>query len=184
MTTAKERGTHNWVPRSACPQGHPYSPENTYVDKHGYKHCRTCRRERMQGRRTPGVGQGGHNKAKTCCPQGHEYTSENTAIYRGRRACRTCARANNAIQIIKKYGITAEQYEAMFTAQEGKCAVCRVELMARPDIDHDHKCCSGAKACGKCVRGLLCRDCNIGISRFEDDPVLLRAAAEYLDQHA
>lgn len=27
-----------------CPSGHPYSPENTYVAKTGWRSCRACRR--------------------------------------------------------------------------------------------------------------------------------------------
>jgi hypothetical protein len=29
-----------------CPQGHPYSPENTYVSPQGGRECRTCHRKR------------------------------------------------------------------------------------------------------------------------------------------
>lgn len=33
----------------ACPQGHPYTPENTYVNPTtGGKHCRTCRAQAMK----------------------------------------------------------------------------------------------------------------------------------------
>lgn len=33
----KTRWTH-------CKQGHPFTPENTSTDKHGWRRCRTCRR--------------------------------------------------------------------------------------------------------------------------------------------
>ncbi len=29
----------------ACPAGHFYSPENTYTNPQGHRHCRTCKRE-------------------------------------------------------------------------------------------------------------------------------------------
>lgn len=32
--------------RPACPQNHPYTPENTWRDRRGWRHCRTCRRSR------------------------------------------------------------------------------------------------------------------------------------------
>lgn len=32
--------------KDRCRKGHPYSPENTHIDREGYRHCRTCDRER------------------------------------------------------------------------------------------------------------------------------------------
>lgn len=37
--------------RSACRQGHAYTPENTYIDSRGSRVCRTCRREATRARR-------------------------------------------------------------------------------------------------------------------------------------
>lgn len=37
--------------RTHCPQGHEYSPENTYVDIKGNRHCRPCMRDRARARR-------------------------------------------------------------------------------------------------------------------------------------
>jgi hypothetical protein len=31
--------------KTHCPQGHEYSPENTYVDSNGHRWCRVCSRE-------------------------------------------------------------------------------------------------------------------------------------------
>lgn len=37
--------------KASCPHGHPYSPENTYLDKQtGVKQCRTCHRIRSAAR--------------------------------------------------------------------------------------------------------------------------------------
>lgn len=38
-----------WAPefRTHCPYGHPYNTKNTYVDRDGYPHCRTCRKLRQ-----------------------------------------------------------------------------------------------------------------------------------------
>lgn len=37
--------------KTHCPQGHPYDAANTWVDKHGYRACRTCNRDRGRARR-------------------------------------------------------------------------------------------------------------------------------------
>jgi len=93
-------------------------------------------------------------------------------------------------RIIRTNGLTVELYRAMWIEQGGVCQVCggiqrdlangRTALLA---VDHDHTCCPGHQACGKCVRGLLCDPCNGGLGMFGDDPVRLRAAAQYLEDH-
>jgi len=83
-------------------------------------------------------------------------------------------------QLKHKFGITADQYDDMLARQDGKCAICgkpetdtiRWGKTARLAVDHDHL--TGV------VRGLLCRRCNQGIGKFEDDPDMLQAAADYL----
>jgi len=75
-----------------------------------------------------------------------------------------------------KYGLTSEQFEALWAEQGGCCAICRAELhrtgMKSHNIDHCHE-------TGK-VRGLLCRACNWGMGILGDDPDRLEAAAAYL----
>jgi hypothetical protein len=166
-----------------CPQNHPLTGANVYTDtKTGYKQCKTCRRERMRDRRQvlPRVGQGGVNAAKTHCPKGHEYTSDNTArTKKGSRACRACARIRLRKVVITQYGITVEQFEQMLVTQSGRCAICSIILLD-PHIDHDHSCCLGRKACGKCVRSLLCKDCNIMLGMAKDSIKILQSAVNYL----
>jgi len=177
--------------KEQCPQGHKYTEENLYIDKVGNRHCRTCRRDRMRVRREPfkGVGQGGHNLAKTTCAKGHAYDEENTIKYKkpnGRfaRHCRTCERLNGKVQNIKRYGITIEQFESLLELQDGKCAICKGKFwdeVSSPHIDHDHTCCSKQiSSCGKCIRGLLCRGCNQLLGVAKDDIETLKAAMNYL----
>jgi hypothetical protein len=73
----------------------------------------------------------------------------------------------------RRYGITAQDADAMFTSQDGLCAICRAGPAAH--VDHDHE--TGA------VRALLCFDCNGGLGQFKDDPAVLRAAAGYVEEH-
>jgi hypothetical protein len=74
--------------KEQCPQGHEYSPENTYVHPgSGRRSCVTCERDR---RGVVGIG----NSKKTRCPKGHEYSAENTHVNpaTGQRSCRACGR--------------------------------------------------------------------------------------------
>jgi len=158
----------------------PHDASEHTRNNQGYWVCRACQRERMQSRRTPGLGQGGLNKAKTHCPKKHEYTPDNTYVYKGRRHCRICATASRRRILLKSYGITLERFDAMLIAQSGRCGVCS-EPMLNPHIDHDHACCPGRKSCGKCVRGLLCKNCNHCLGLFHDNIAVLRNAVNYLE---
>lgn len=71
------------------------------------------------------------------------------------------------------YGLTHDEYVAMFSAQKGRCAICR-EPHQKLHIDHDH-------ATGQ-VRGLLCRGCNHMLGNARDDPDRLTQARLYLLQ--
>ena len=178
--------------KSTCPQGHRYTEKNSYIDKDGYRHCRTCRLERMRDRRKDNVrvGRGVNNASKTECPKGHPYDEENTITYvrkatgKARRACRACARANSLKQNVKLYGITVKQFEALLEKQDQKCFICARlfwKECSGPNIDHDHTCCSKQRSsCGKCIRGFLCANCNVGLGYFMDNPDLLEKSAKYL----
>lgn len=74
------------------------------------------------------------------------------------------------------YGMTADTYTAMYVRQMGSCAICGKNLPTRTSVhvDHDHR--TGI------VRGLLCAMCNLGLGTFEDDPVRLARAADYLKE--
>lgn len=76
----------------------------------------------------------------------------------------------------KTYRMTVQEYAALETAQEGKCAICCKVPAGRLHVDHCHE--SGA------VRGLLCGPCNRGIGQFGDDIALLRNAVAYLRQRS
>lgn len=79
----------------------------------------------------------------------------------------------------KLYGITHADYEVMFAAQQGRCAICPATVPGGGykhfAVDHNHR-------TGK-VRALLCHACNTGLGRFKDDPALLREAVAYLVKH-
>ena len=78
---------------------------------------------------------------------------------------------------LRRYGMTDADYEALFLAQEGKCAVCKTDTPGKGrryfDVDHDH-------ISGK-VRGLLCHVCNKYVGSFENARRL--AVEDYLKLH-
>lgn len=85
--------------------------------------------------------------------------------------------------LMRKYGITTEQYEAMYQAQGGVCATCRkpetsvhhhTQTPKALSVDHCH-------ATGR-VRGLLCWHCNSVLGKVKDNPITLRAMADYLEK--
>lgn len=175
--------------KTECPQGHPYDKENSYVDPRGYMQCRTCRNDRMKARRakSPGRGQGWKNAAKTHCPKGHEYTEENTYRWKKTngtkcRVCKECERLRRRRQLLRKYGITEERFTEMLQDCNYQCPGCDLpfdDLVRQPDIDHFHDCCESG-SCGKCVRGLLCHNCNLLIGHSSDSPTTLINLAQYL----
>lgn len=77
---------------------------------------------------------------------------------------------------LKRYGLSLEQYDAMYEDQGGCCAICGVAETEAPKgrlhVDHDH-------ATGV-VRKLLCHGCNTGLGGLRHDPELLILAAKYL----
>lgn len=67
-----------------------------------------------------------------------------------------------------RYGLTLEQYEEMFSRQNGVCAICGKppSPKRRLHVDHNHR--TGQ------VRGLLCRQCNVWLHVAEDIELLTK----------
>lgn len=101
--------------------------------------------------------------------------------------CRSCAsfkhsqwRKSNPeikkeIALRYSFGITLEQYNQLFTQQEGKCAICDKHQLNEKKalaVDHDHS--NGV------IRGLLCQNCNKGIGNLQDSIEILESSIEYL----
>lgn len=80
-----------------------------------------------------------------------------------------------ANRLLREYGITVQEYDALLAGQDGCCAICRREpvdqLLA---VDHDHE--TGV------VRGLLCHRCNMGLGYFQDNIEQLLEAVAYLER--
>ena len=82
----------------------------------------------------------------------------------------------------RHYGITLTEYAAMYTTQNGKCAICgqpettivhgKVRDMS---VDHCH-------TTGR-IRELLCNACNHVLGEAKENKDTLRAAIAYLEKH-
>ena len=80
-----------------------------------------------------------------------------------------------------RYGMSLEDYLTLVAAQGGRCYLCGHvpfgnKSASRLTVDHNHT--TGA------IRRLLCNGCNRGLGYLQDDPVLLRKAAAYIEAHA
>lgn len=87
---------------------------------------------------------------------------------------------------LKKYGITLDEYDKLFEKQSGLCSICKLPETnnKKLSVDHDHNCCSdNAKSCGKCIRGLLCNNCNNMLGRAKDNIQILSNAILYLKEY-
>ena len=125
------------------------------------------------------------NKEKPCDPcrlAFNAYARERYAKQPGKRNRKP---QNN---LSWRYKISIEEYQEMLQAQNWVCAICkqpertiiRGKLISLA-VDHDHSCCPNRKSCGKCVRGILCKSCNLLIAQLENNN-LLRAINEYLSK--
>lgn len=90
--------------------------------------------------------------------------------------CKACQlSANNIRRRLKMTGCTEEMYNNMFVEQAGCCKICGKHQSAQKkslSVDHCHETLE--------IRGLLCDNCNLGLGRFKDNPVLLNKAIKYL----
>jgi Recombination endonuclease VII len=92
-----------------------------------------------------------------------------------RHAIRRQRSANaHAAALLRRYGITREDYWDLYRAQGGHCAIClrATGKSKRLTVDHDHK--TGL------VRGLLCATCNTILGHFRDDPAAGQRIIDYL----
>lgn len=110
-------------------------------------------------------------------------TEFNPARRRNASTCsRKCSYENSRFKAdYKRNGI---DFLAMLDAQGGGCAICHDPIERGTwHVDHDHACCpTGARSCGKCIRALLCGNCNRGLGSFNDDTERLRGAIAYIEQ--
>jgi len=85
-------------------------------------------------------------------------------------------------RLLSTFGLTPADYDRLLVEQNGVCAICRQPETARHGktlrslaVDHCHT--------TNRVRGLLCQACNLSLGKMQDDPLRLRAAADYVERN-
>ena len=100
-------------------------------------------------------------------------TSGRSAQYQAKNKERIVKGKRNR-HISSKYAITPEQYDTIYSGQDGQCAIC-LDKHNTLCIDHNH-------TTGK-VRGLLCRKCNFLLSHAKENKEILFNAISYLKSY-
>ncbi len=134
---------------------------------------------------------------KRCDTKLTEENIDKSAAKRSRYLCKSCTaetvrntKGNAGFKqrdydLLRKYGITVNEYEAMLAAQYGVCWICKEPpKKVRLAVDHKHVLRDkrqNPRDTRTRVRGLLCWGCNAALAKFKDDPERLRKAAEYID---
>ena len=165
--SAKRTKTNNayWECKCACGKTEPVLSQNL---RRGLStQCSSCRNEK---------------NTRRFCEQGHD--TEKCGRYKNGN-CRECAilrkrpstprkelNKQNIKRLWEVFRLTPEDKEKILLFQRGVCAVSG-KPMKYPNTDHDH---SNGR-----IRGLLSMSINRGLAYFNDNPELLRKAADYLE---
>lgn len=149
-----------------------YKPRGTRLQQlqrralEGMRVCKACLEGKSLDQFSP--------KSKKCKPCASVYQLQwrEANLEKVKKAQRQSQRKSYPV---KKYGISREEYEQRRAASAG-CEICGgANENGKPlHLDHDHA--TGA------LRGFLCENHNRGLGMFQDDPALLRAAADYLER--
>ena len=78
----------------------------------------------------------------------------------------------------RRHGLEDHRYFDLYSKHNGKCHSCKDRDGI--NIDHDHTCCNGSYSCGKCVRGILCSQCNTALGLLNDERNKIISLLEYI----
>jgi|11_taG_2_1085331.scaffolds.fasta_scaffold00036_19 hypothetical protein len=135
------------------------------TEKHICQHCN----------KLLGINNTKYQLCNTCCPKLRNYgvscsiegcstvcDGKNAVFYyKGKLVCYSCK------AILRNYSLSFSDYQRLRNITN--CQICNIELNHQHSrgnrkgacLDHDHTCCpTGGKSCGKCVRGVICQQCN------------------------
>lgn len=154
--------------------------EHLALEGENTKYCTKCHEVKRLDEFSPSSG--GRKKRRNRCKLCHCAEKKLYYIEKGYEYRRSIDRKS---WLHKGYGLTLDDYQRMWDAQGGLCAIChRPETLIQSPtgvasllgVDHDH-------TTGE-IRGLLCSACNRGIGLFDESVNSLRAAVDYLESYA
>lgn len=183
----KKTSTWRYGPKIGQPRdyitGHNVAGTRRHPIVDGKKACTECEEWKALEHFYEISGHPGHYRGR-CRECSRRKRNEATKAYYYRHPERT--RKRNLGRRYNRKGITQERWEDLFASQLCVCAICGTHEPGTTGwhTDHDHSCCPGTRMCGKCIRGILCSLCNVGLGAFRDSTDLLASAAAYLDASA
>ena len=130
--------------------------------------CKECHREKAREWNS-------NNKEKKLQYFREWYARHGNAYYQERKSL--FAKRAFESKLKTQFGITSDDWEAMFQAQKGCCGICgKLSAKRRLCVDHCHR--------TNKVRGLLCNSCNRGLGYLGDDIERLQKSITYLQKHS
>lgn len=161
------------------------------------KTCCTCKQEYpiSEFYNTKSYPDGKSIRCKTCCnnsvrawQQTHREKRKSWMRNWSEKNREKIRRQSRKNRRLREYGITDEQYIAMWESQKGRCAICKCKLRSEEDhvlgknksaknqhVDHCHN-------SGK-TREILCPRCNHVLGLIEDNVELMATMISYLNKH-
>lgn len=152
-----------------CKKGHE---PNWYIAPSGWQVCRECRRNQVAQfkKRNPDKVKATQKAARN---KRIEYYQE---YDRKRNQTEERKRYKRNLELVKRYGITLEEYEKRIDEQNRLCPICQKELKPftkhGASVDHCHNSLQ--------IRGILCNKCNSLLGFVNDDVDSLKRAIQYL----
>ena len=141
-------------------------------------HCSRCDASLSNGNVYKRQGERSNHQCKACHVERLKITRDKDLV--------------RDLYLTKKYGITLPEYEILLAMQDGVCWICerppkndtkdgrRVLHVDHRHVKNDKR--QNPRETRKRIRGLLCWRCNASLQKFKDDPVLMRKAADFVEQ--
>lgn len=86
--------------------------------------------------------------------------------------------------LARRFSLSVERLFDFFKPGNRVCGNPGCGSLEDLHMDHDHSCCAyvknGKRSCGECVRGWLCRGCNISLGLLKENPRRIQGLLLYL----